>query len=259
MNLDKQLLVGIVMMSLGGFVALLAFTILREQQKSSKTKAKEKLKLDDAEKDDDDQTTEEKAEDTSLEQIKKRINLMLQKAKTWIVSRVQDEDIPITPEDETAEVEEPEAINDATPATKKRISVFTLLRDEEKGNLVVQVGDHEYHSSQDLHDSPDWNRVEHASVDLSVWLSGVQEKVVELVPVKQDEQKPLNMVEQINHFLQLSLTEIEDEKRRIKLYEGPDETVRVLIDNNSYAIDEVPDSDVNELIRKAVSEWEALQ
>ncbi len=259
MNPDKQLLVGVIMMSLGGFVALLAFTILREQQKAAKTKAKDKLNLDDAEKDDDDQMTEEKAEDTSLEQIKERIILSLQKVKTWIVTRVQDKEKPITQEDETTEVEEPEPINDAAPATKKRICVFTLLRDEEKGNLIVQVGDHEYHSSQDLHDSPDWNRVEHANADLSAWLSGVQEKVVELKPVKQEEHKPLNMVEQINHFLQRSLAEIEEEKRRIKLYEGPDETVRVLIENNSYAIDEVPDADVSELIRKAVSEWEALQ
>ena len=41
MNTDKQLLVGIVMMSLGGFVALLAFTILREQQKTAKGKAED--------------------------------------------------------------------------------------------------------------------------------------------------------------------------------------------------------------------------
>ncbi len=259
MNPDKQLLVGVIMMSLGGFVALLAFTILREQQKAAKTKAKEKLKLGDAEKDDDDQTTEEKSGDTSLNQIKERITLSLQKAKTWIVSRVQKKGTPINREDETAEVEEPEPIDDAAPATKKRICVFTLLRDEEKGNLIVQVGDHEYYSSQDLNDSPDWNRVEHANADLSVWLSGVQGKVVELKPVKQAVHKPLNMVEQINHFLQLSLAEIEEEKRRIKLFEGPDETVRVLIENNSYAIDEVPDSDVSELIRKAVAEWEALQ
>ena len=255
MNFDKQLLVAIVMMSLGGFVALLAFSILREQQKAAKTKAKEKLKLDDAETDDDDQTTK----DTPLEKIKERITLTVQKVKTWIISRLQDEDTLITQEDETAGIEEPEPIDDVLPAMKKRISVFTLLRDEEKGNLIVQVGDHEYHSSQDLHDSPDWNRVEHANTDLSVWLSSAQEQAVELKPVKQVEQKPLNMVEQINQFLQRSLAEIEGEKRRIKLYEGPDESVRVLIENNSYAIDEVPDSDVSELIRKAVSEWEALQ
>ena len=46
MNTDKQLLVGIVMMGIGGFVALLAFTILREQQKNVRKKAKEKLTLD---------------------------------------------------------------------------------------------------------------------------------------------------------------------------------------------------------------------
>jgi hypothetical protein len=259
MNLDKQLLVGIVMMSLGGFVALLAYTILREQQKAAKTKAKDKLKLDDAEMDDDDQTTEDKTEDTPLEQFKAQIILSLEKVKNWIVSRLQDTETPVSKENETAEIEEREPSDDAASATKKRIGVFTLLRDEEKGNLIVQVGDHEYHSSEDLHDSPDWNRVEHASADLSVWLSGAQEQALEPKPIKPDEHKPLNMVEQINQFLQRNLAEIEDEKRRIKLYEGPDESVHVLIDNNSYAIDEVPDSDVNELIRKAVSEWEALQ
>lgn len=262
MNLEKPLLVGIIMMSLGGFVALLAFTILREQQKASRKKAKEKLRLDPVENDVDATTPahkSDKADDRQQLNIQERIRLNFQKINDWLRSKTPDEET-LEPQDEVAQdVEEVAPVPVKTPPTRKRISVFTLLRDEEKGNLIVQVGDHEYHSSQDLLDSPDWSRVEYSTEDLSVWLSSAKEQDAEEMPVQIQESKHLSMVDQINQFLQRNLSELKDEQRRIKLYEGPDETVRVLIENNSYAIDEVPDPKVSKLIREAVAEWESLQ
>lgn len=262
MNPDKQLLVGIVMMIIGGLVALLAFTILREQQKAARKKAKKKLKLDPVESDADAPTPtheSDEAEDRQQLNIQERIRLNFQKLNDWLRSRTPDEETLEPQEEVTKAVEEVAPIPAKAQPKRKRISVFTLLRDEEKGNLIVQVGDHEYHSSQDLHDSPDWSRVEYATSDLSVWLSSAREQETEEMPVQIQESKPLSMVDQINQFLQRNLSELKDEQRRIKLYEGPDETVRVLIENNSYAIDEVPDPKVSKLIREAVSEWEALQ
>lgn len=262
MNPDKQLLVGIVMMSIGGLVALLAFTILREQQKAARKKAKEKLKLDPLESDNDAPATaqnSDEAEDIQQSNIQERIHLIFRKLMNWIRSKTPDEETLEPQEEVTKAAEAVAPIPTKAQPKRKRISVFTLLRDEEKGNLIVQVGDHEYHSSQDLHDSPDWSRVEYATADLSVWLSSAQEQDTEEMSVQIQESKALSMVDQINQFLQRNLSELKNEQRRIKLYEGPDETVRVLIENNSYAIEEVPDPKVSKLIREAVSEWEALQ
>ncbi len=261
MNPDNQLIVGVVMMSLGGFVALLAFTILREQQKAAKKKSSAKTDAE-ASKDVEAQETqpeEEESVDKEDKDIKAVFTASFQKVKNWILEREEEEE-----PDELQEkpVEEPEEAEEAVKETlpiSNSINIFTLLRDEEKGNLIVQVGDHDYHSSQDLRDSPDWNRVEYAAIDLSAWLMDAEDQGAKTKSRDLLEDKPRSMVEQINHFLQQNLAEIKSEKRRIKLYEGPDETVQVLIDKNSYAIDEVPDPKVSKLIKEAVSKWEALQ
>jgi hypothetical protein len=263
MNPDNQLLVGIVMMSLGGFVALLAFTILREQQKAAKKKAKAELEADVAE-DDQAQEKQPKEEEAGKEQDKDYKEILaasLQKVRKWVLGHSKADE-PAEPQEEAVEELEAETeVIEKSPPTSNRINVLTLLRNEEKGNLIVKVGDHEYHSSQDLHDSPDWSRVEYAAVDLTAWLRDVedQDQGIEAKTGDMLESKPHSMVEQIDHFLQQNLAEIENEQRRIKLYEGPDETVHVLIDNNSYAIEEVPDPKVSKLIKEAVSKWEALQ
>ncbi len=261
MNPDNQLLVGIVMMSIGGFVALLAFTILREQQKAAKKKANAEMDAEDTGDDEaqEKQPKEEEAGKAQDKEYKEILAASFQKVKKWVFKRAKIEEA-VEPQEEAAE--EPEAVDEVrveSPPTSNRINILTLLRNEEKGNLIVKVGDHEYYSSQDLHDSPDWSRVEYAAVDLTAWLKDVEDQDVKTKTGDVLESKPRSMVEQINHFLQQDLAEIENEERRIKLYEGPDETVHVLIDNNSYAIEEVPDPKVSKLIKKAVSKWEALQ
>ncbi len=262
MNPDNQLLVGIVMMSLGGFVALFAYTILREQQKAAKKKAGEEAEEPKKSKGGPAQEKQHDADepgDTQKKDIKEILAASFQKAKEWALERDKSEEITEPQEEETKEPEVVKKVVEESPTTSKSINIFTLLRDEEKGNLIVQVGNHEYYAAQDLHDSPDWSRVEHAAGDLSVWLSSAEDQESKTKVTDLPERKPHSMVEQINHFLQRKLAEIEDEKRRIKLYEGPDESVHVLIGNNSYSIDEVPDSKVSKLIREAVAEWEALQ
>jgi hypothetical protein len=261
MSPDNQLIVGVVMMSLGGFVALLAFTILREQQKAAKKKASAETDAEDPKDDEaqEKQPEEKETGESKGKDIKAIFTDSFQKVKNWILERDEVEEPDEPQEEAVEEPEEAEEIVEETPPTANRINIFTLLRDEEKGNLIVQVGDHEYHSSQDLHDSPDWGRVEYAAVDLSAWLRDAEDQAAKTEAGELLEDKPHSMVEQINQFLQQNLAEIKKEKRRIKLYEGPDETVLVLIDNNSYAIDEVPDPKVSKLIKEAVSQWEALQ
>jgi hypothetical protein len=261
MNPDNQLLVGIVMMSIGGFVALLAFTILREQQKAAKKKAKAEMDAEDVEDEEaqEKQPKEEEAGKTQTKDYKEIIAASFQKVKKRVFERGKVEEQAEAQEEPTEEPEAVEEVREGSPPASNSINVLTLLRNEEKGNLIIRVGDHEYYSSQDLRDSPDWSRVEYAAVDLAVWLGDAEDQNVKTKTSDVLESKPRSMVEQINHFLQQNLAEIEDEERRIKLYEGPDETVHVLIDNNSYTIEEVPDPEVSKLIKEAVSKWEALQ
>jgi hypothetical protein len=51
-----------------------------------------------------------------------------------------------------------------------RISIATLLRDDVTGQLIVKVGDTEYHNPDDLRASNDWTRVEFAASDLQTWI-----------------------------------------------------------------------------------------
>ena len=243
MNSDNQLLVGVVMMFLGGFVALLAFTILREQQKIAK----------------------DKPEDGTKDEREARKPFSLQRVIDWFRQVDQDQesleaDEPAKPIDDTQQ-----DLTDATPAGDQivsdveRINVMTLLRDDTTGDLIVQVGDHEYRAPTDLYDSPDWIRVRDSATDLATWLSRVETPETDVGKKTSVDltSGPLSMVDQINQILKAKLYEAK-EKRTIKLHEGPDGTVRVRIEANSYAIDEVPDPEASRLIREAVAEWEAL-
>jgi hypothetical protein len=134
------------------------------------------------------------------------------------------------------------------------------MRDEVTGELIVQVGDREYTSADELKVSADWNRVEYAASDLNKWLSrgGLDERIPERDHEKIPQQ-PTSMIEQINEILQQQLAESPQENQAIRLIEGPGGTVRVLVGVHSYAFDEVPDSDVQKVIREAVAAWEEDQ
>jgi hypothetical protein len=56
------------------------------------------------------------------------------------------------------------------PQAGPRISIATLLRDDVTGQLIVKVGDTEYHNPDDLRASDDWTRVEFAASDLQTWI-----------------------------------------------------------------------------------------
>ena len=173
-------------------------------------------------------------------------------------------DLPIGSDDIPPEMGEVEVDiagkPDLQPQAGQRISIATLLRDEVTGQLIVKVGDTEYHSSDDLRASNDWIRVEYAVSDLQTWTSQdapVQPRV-ELEP-ETAEPKPTSMIEQIDAILQEKIDSSGRSHLGVRLMESPGGAARVLIGVQSYDLADVPDEEVRQLIQEAVAIWEADQ
>jgi hypothetical protein len=144
------------------------------------------------------------------------------------------------------------------PEAGPRIQVATLLRDEVSGELIVQVGDREYRSANELRDSRDWTKVEFAASDLSKWIEQPVRRPTPEREVEPGERgKPMSMIEQIDEILQRKIEASGESHLAVRLIEGPEGSARVLIGVNSYELGEVPDESISHLIREAVAEWEA--
>ncbi|MGD8731281.1 MAG: hypothetical protein PVI81_03395 [Anaerolineales bacterium] len=163
--------------------------------------------------------------------------------------------------DETSAPEAPEAPD----RTSTRIQVATLMRDDVTGKLIIKVGDREYTSPDDLRSSPDWIRIEYAASDLSEWVQRPQQKSPSEKETAAEgegqvaDHKPSTMIEQINAILQERIESSGRSELAVRLIEGPGGMARVLIGVHSYELAEVPDPEVQELIREAVATWEATQ
>jgi hypothetical protein len=156
------------------------------------------------------------------------------------------------------------ALDEATGLTGGEELAATLLYDKKTGALAVRVEDREYHSAASLKRSEDWKDVEGAIANLMSWFSkvGDQEVLRGLVqePVSAETKaEPQSMVDQINQVLEQQAAKRKGELADVRLGEGPDGDVRVLVGLDSYPLDEVPDAKVRRLIRQAVEAWEAQQ
>ncbi|MBE9479898.1 MAG: hypothetical protein IMY80_08035 [Chloroflexi bacterium] len=162
--------------------------------------------------------------------------------------------------DEEKDEEEQAGKPDLEPHAGPRISIATLLRDDVTGQLIVKVGDTEYHNPDDLRASNDWTRVEFAASDLQAWIikDAPSQPRVELEP-EPVEPKPTSMIEQINIILQEKIKSSDRSHLGVRLLESPSGAARVLIGVQSYDLADVPDEDIRQLIQEAVAIWEADQ
>ncbi|NOR90444.1 MAG: hypothetical protein GQ524_09330 [Anaerolineales bacterium] len=162
--------------------------------------------------------------------------------------------------DEEEDEEEQTSKPDVEPKAGPRISIATLLRDDVTGQLIVKVGDTEYHNPDDLRASNDWTRVEFAASDLQTWIikEAPSQPRVELEP-EPVAPKPTSMIEQINVILQEKIESSGRSHMGVRLLESPSGAARVLIGVQSYDLADVPDEDIRQLIQEAVADWEADQ
>ena len=145
------------------------------------------------------------------------------------------------------------------------------MRDEVSGELVIQVGDRSYRSKAELEASKDWSRVRFAADDLAKWIEGepTGEEVdrpasTRRTPVtktdrKKESETHRSMVEEIDDILQELLIDSPHAEKAVRLMEGPGGMARVLIGIDSYSIEDVPNDEIQSLIKQAVAQWEATR
>lgn len=261
MTPDNNLVIGIVLIGIALILAFLAYYILtsskQEEEIDEEVEAVAEPDVLTAEL----ETVEEELEELSSSQDDEEVPIEEAPSPQ---SEAEPEPPPVeeTELQETTEDEpEVETTQLELPKTDRvTVPVATLMRDEVTGELIVQVGDQEYTSADELKASDDFNRVEYAASDLNKWLTSLElnehilERELEKVP-----QQPTSMIEQINEILKEQLAKAPEENKAIRLIEGPGGTVRVLVGVHSYAFDEVPDTDVQKVIREAVAAWEEDQ
>ena len=261
MTPDNNLVIGIVLIGIALILAFLAYYILtssrqeEEFDEDMEAAAQPDVVPDEQETAEDELEEPESShgdEEVSLEETPTPHSEDKPEPPPVVETELQ-ETTEDEPELETNQLEDPKT-------DRVTIPVATLMRDEATGELIVQVGDQEYTSADELKASDDWNRVEYAASDLNKWLARVElnEQIpeIEREPVPQ---RPTSMIEQINEILKEQLAKAPEENKAIRLIEGPGGTVRVLVGVHSYAFDEVPDIDVQKVIREAVAAWEEDQ
>lgn len=277
MNPDSQLVIGIVLISIGALVGLMAYIIMADR--SSDDTKQEAAALDDHDEEDEEVEEEpqgetmtpdegEEPESEAEPEIETGADLAEEVAPPQEQVAAESEAVPEPqpePEEEepmvTEQIEQletPEEDTETPPS--EHIPIATLMRDEVTGLLVVKVGDRVYQTSQELKTSSDWTRVEYAAADLATWLSEMP-VIPRLKEDKKDdaEFRSRSMIEQINEVLQEKLIDQPEDAKAVRLIESTDGTVRVLIGVNSYALDDVPDEKISQLIRESVEAWEARQ
>ncbi len=266
MNPNSQLFLGIVLVGLGILIAVIAFMVLTGRSRDRETPSE----------DEGEEAEEPLAQSSEVEPDYPDVEIRIaepemprgQKGIADEVIVEPETEASVAPEQvqelETESVQEEstptETRSQSPPDSPSRTEIAMLLRDEATGALIVRVGEQEYASASELRESEDWAHIEFASKDLESWIARFTSPET---PPKSDVEeraaKPKSMVEQINAILQRKIAETPGDLKAVRLIEGPDGSVRVLLGVNSYSLDEVPDPEARELIRQAVAAWEDLQ
>lgn len=266
MNIDNQLMLGIVFLTAGVAMGLLAYAAVLNRRSDEETVAESELPPE-AEPAEDEAAVSQAQEETPAETP--GMDAPSEPVEPMSASMASDAAAPpqlTIPSSALADEAEPQA--PAPPADAKPDAPpaqATLQRDLQSGRLVIQVDDSTYRSIEALRESDDWPRVDHLFSDLLAWLYKVEaldrarEESTQTVEQPPKPAAPMSMVEQINEILSAKLEEQPGTTPAVHLLEGPGGSIRVYIGVNSYAIEEVPDDNVRKLIRQAVTEWESRQ
>jgi hypothetical protein len=254
MTFESSSLLGYLFVIIGIALTILAFVIyLNLQGDKSETKPKITTGIEDFREESSSTMEDISALDTPI-------------IDTPFTSSVSTEDEPVGEEDKESKQEistAEEGTGVAMPKEQELVSVATILREIDTGNIILRIGETEYNSLEDLQKSPHLARIERLYSDLEAWLRPASKSLFERKKSAStsknfdaDPFKPKSMVEEINDILEKKLREEPGERKAIKLVEMLDGGVNVYIGVDSYPIDEVPFEDVQELIRQAVAEWE---
>lgn len=183
-----------------------------------------------------------------------------------------------------ADVEEPSP--EEGEASRHWTDILRVWRDRQSDKLVVKVDGKPFEWSYDLKPTQR-NRLNHILRDIQSWLEplsitreDVTSAQAEMPPVSDDGPKvsfspinvlvramkteisksslePRSIAAQIDEILQELMVDAPLGDRAVRLMEFPGKGMVVMIGMDQYeGVDDVPDEDVKELIRAAVTEWE---
>ena len=270
MNIDNQLLLGIVFITAGVAMGLLAYAaFLNRQEVSEEELAEEEIEGESTEapaeapvEEPAHEAGEEKTEEPPASEaptIKQPEPL----AEPEPIVGAEAEPIP-SPESEASEVRspaEPTVRPPAEPAAPTERPTVLVDRDSATSRLMIQVDDRTYRSMEALQQSDDWPHVTDLFSDLLAWMIKAEEPEREEEETEAEEavSRPVSMVQEINEILSEKLEDADTGPQAVRLMEGIGGSIRVYIGVESYSIEEVPDDQVKSLIREAVAEWEDRQ
>jgi hypothetical protein len=254
--IDDQLLIGIILIAAGVAIGLLAYALVLNRREGVETGVAESP------------VATEGAAETEAgepgEALAEAEQAAAEAPADEVSEEVEPQGLPAAEQGVTTEVTEPsegplpapppEHVAPAAdaPAPKGRRPIATLMRDNRTGKLTLVVGDREYVNPSELKGTNDWFGVEQASRDLTSWLSDAQR------PEERTRRPPRtkSLVDEVNEILEQKLAETGLTNRGVSLVEDRDGSVRVYVGLQGYALEDVPDPEVREVIRQAVSEWE---
>lgn len=266
MNIDNQLILGIVFITAGIALALLAYAaVLNRQESELEGEAAEEGEAPSAEPAGEagpgaaeleppaipESAPEPPAEDAA------EVEPAAPTVASPSAETVSSTPSPVPPAEPTVEAASSEPSVDIGREAR-------LLRDPETKRLMIEVGDSQYRSMEALRISDDWTHVSSLFSDLLAWMVKKEPAAEVAEDQAQRETKSApdsgkSMIEQINDILRERMAEREDEPAGVRLMAGTDGSIRVFVGLESYSMDEVPDPEVREVIRQAVTEWESRQ
>jgi hypothetical protein len=233
---DNQLILGVVLITIGIAFGLLAYAVMLNRREAETEEA-------------DEQQSQGEAQKPAAE------------PEPGVEPDEQPEEQTILiPSAELAEQSSSssEKVKRSIPADPGRIPIATLARDEVTGRLIITMEDHDYRDAADISDDGHRRKLEYAVADLSKWFETEKERK-RPAPVEEPAEQHRGMIEEINEFLKKKLRHLPVEKQAVRLVEGTGGSVKVYIGIDSYELEEVPDENVKQLIREAVADWEASQ
>lgn len=278
MNIDNQLILGVIFITAGIALALLAYAAYLNRQEPSEDEADAPpgpvatAEPDAVAKDLGTEVEQAGAEAGKLEPTEPEEEPPSPVAPPE-ETEAQEQPAPSAETVSTAEQPAPpaEPTHPAAPATLSDREqppappTVQLRRDEPSDRLVVDIESRTYRSMEELRASSDWESVSTLFSDILAWM--IKEETSAQGEAEPSQAQPgdsypeqaKSMVEQINEVLKRKLAERESGPRAVRLAEGIGGAIRVYVGVDSFAMDEVPDEEVNEIIRQAVKEWEEQQ
>ena len=251
MNISNQLLLGLVFITAGVALALLAYAAIlnrRPAEVDERDDGEPGAASEDVPPGDEDKPAPTFSVETEAE-------------AATIIAEPKVEPSP-------ASAVEPTVMVSAIPAAPQKNAPesptppVSIERDPAGKKLMIRVEGKPYRSMSELKNSEAWEDIGDLFEQLMEWMIVVPPHAP--TPPAQTgsgsskaESRSHSMVEQINEILSEKLARAENVPQAVHLSEGPGGSIRVYIGVNGYSIQDVPNAEVRRLIREAVEEWES--